>query len=708
MDNDSLPVGRSRGGTLPGSSSTRRPGATWEWPVRRRWGRWLLFGVTVASYGIGSQLALLLIESSGLQGVFFIPAGITVAFLLRLQRRQWWIVLLAAGLTELSVDLSNGLSLTPSLGFAVANVAEPLAGALVVGSACGPLDLARRRDVLWYTAGAVLLGPAVGAAIGAGADRLFGADDWLRTFAQWWLGDALGVVLAGSAILVWGSSRDRRSLISPWGLLLLAGSVLLTALVMGLSDLPLAFSVLIGVVVAAVVFGVRAVAMTALAVALTIAVVLAVDTGSLVIGLDPSDALLLIKLQVAVFTVAGLFIAAESHERELAVATAARSAVEAEALERDRRRDEELAVRVQRGLLPDRVVNRPGVSIAARYDTASDMLEVGGDWYDTIELRDGRIGVVVGDVMGHGIEAMISMGRLRTALTALAIHNESPAVLLSELDEFVGGPDGTSYATVFYAIVDIDRSVLTYASAGHPPGLLISPDGRATWLDQGQAAPLHGEPSDRREASLRIERGSTLVLYSDGLIEQRGEPLEVGLDRLVRHAADLVDLPPETICDRLIDALAGPMHRKDDVVVLATRLGLDEREFYLTLPAIPEELINVRDSVRAWAERRAVPDGVGHDLLISIGEATSNVVRHAYRDSPPGAMTVRISYLDGNLDVEVGDTGSWRVPPEEGSEPGLGTEILRSVTENLAVNGTDLGTVVRFRIPAGASPRRRE
>lgn len=662
----------------------------------------MLFVVVAATYAIGSQLALTLIGAYDLQGAVFVPAGITVAFLLRLRRRHWWIVLLAAGLTELVMDLSGGFGTAQSLGFAVANVIEPLTGALVVAAACDHLDLGRRRDVLWYIAGAVVLGPAIGAAIGASADGLFAGGAWLATFAQWWLGDALGVILVGSAILAWGSSPDRRSLLSPWGVLLLAGSVALTVAVLALSDLPLGFSVLIGVVIAGVAFGVRAVAMTALAVASTIAIMLAVDPGSLIMGLDPSEALVLIKIQVATFALAGLIVAAESHERELAIEQAARSAVESESFERERQRDREVAIRVQRGLLPDSVLRAPGVSVAARYEAASEALEVGGDWYDTIQHSDGRIGVVVGDVVGHGIDAMISMGRLRTALTTLAMHNDSPAGVLTELDQFLSGPGGTGYATVFYAIFDPGRSVLNYASAGHPPGLLITAEGQTVWLDQGQGESLYGKPSIRRQTSIAIERGATLILYSDGLIEQRGESLDLGLNRLARHANDLIGHPPEKICEELLERLTDD-RLTDDVVVLTMRFGLDEHEFYEAFPAQPGELGNIRKSIRAWATQRRISEPAQEDLLISIGEATSNVVRHAYRATPAGEVTVRVTMVDTAMDVEVTDNGSWKEPSPEGPEPGMGIDILRSIGDDLRIDGSDRGTIVRFRIATDSS-----
>lgn len=676
-----------------------RPGSVWAWPERHGpFGMPALFALVVVSYGFGSKLALQLIEASGLQGVLFIPAGITVAFLLRVPRRLWWIVLAAAGLTEFVMDVGSGLTSIQAAGFASANLAEPLLGAAVVTAACGVLDLARRRHVLWFIFGAVLVGPVLGAAIGAGADWMFGGDDWLTTFGQWWLGDALGVILVGSSILAWGSSPDRRSLLSGWGAVLVVGSVALTIAVFSWTDLPIVFSVLVGVVGAGVVFGVRAVAMTALAIALTIAIRLTVEGEPLIIGLSPAAALVLIKMQMVTFTLAGLLIAAESHERELATSLAARAALESESLERERKEHHDLAIQLQRAMLPDRLISGPGLDIAARYGAASDALEVGGDWYDTIQLRDGRIGVVVGDIVGHGIEAMISMGRLRTALAALAIHNDEPSSLLTELDAFVGGPDGTGYATVFYAIVDLDREIVEYASAGHPPGLVVSPDGRTTWLDQGQTEPLVGEPSARHHASARLERGGTLVLYTDGLVERRGESLGEGLARLDELMSELVGRRPDEICEGLFEKLAPGSTRDDDVVVLVMKSAMDPHEYYESFHAVPSEMRSIRSSLRSWMSMRAIPDTVGDDVLLAVGEATSNSARHAYLGAMISDVTVRVTLIDDVLNVEVRDSGKWR-GPEDHHSPGLGSDIIAALTEGLRVERTGHGTLVAFRMP---------
>jgi serine phosphatase RsbU (regulator of sigma subunit)/integral membrane sensor domain MASE1/anti-sigma regulatory factor (Ser/Thr protein kinase) len=681
------------------------PGAIWTWPDQfGRWSQALVFLLVVAVYVVGSGLALKLIEASGLQSVFFIPAGITVAFLLRLPRRHWWLVLVGVGVAEFAMDMLGGYTLAQSFGFSASNVAEPLVGATIVTAASGSVDLARRRHVLWFVFGAVILAPALGAAIGATTDRLFGGDDWMITFGQWWIGDALGVILVGSAILAWGSSQDRRSLWSIWGGLLIVSSVAFTVGIFGLTDLPLVFGVLVGVVGAGVVFGVRAVAMTALAIALTTAITLALDSDPVIVGLTPGAALVLVKLQIATFTVAGLLIAAESHERELATRAAARATLDSKAMELERRRNHELAVRIQRGLLPDRLLSKPGIDIAARYETASHALVVGGDWYDTIDLGGDRIGLAVGDIVGHGIDAMVSMGRLRTALTALALHNDEPASLLMELDEFVGGPSGADYATVIYVIVDLRRQSVQYASAGHPPGLLVSPDGSTIWLDKGQTEPLYGQKSKRHQASAPFEPGWSLILYSDGLVEQRGESLSVGLARLERQASRLASGTPDAMCTELFDSLVSGSPQGDDAVVLVLRNAMDSQEYHAVFEATPGELRNIRSSVRDWIAQRGLPPDVGDDLLIAVGEAASNSARHAYRGTMGGAVTIRITYVEDVVNAEVSDTGKWHDVADEEAYPGLGTQIMQSLTEGLNVDRTGRGTHVAFRIPLHRKP----
>jgi GAF domain-containing protein len=237
-------------------------------------------------------------------------------------------------------------------------------------------------------------------------------------------------------------------------------------------------------------------------------------------------------------------------------------------------REEEhgIALGLQRALLPNRVVQHSDVDIAARYEAGSDALEVGGDWYDSFDLPDGSIGLCVGDVVGHGLEAAAAMGRLRVALATLAAHEPDPGRVLTQLEAIAAGPNGVGYLTVCYAILDPGTHQLRYASAGHPPMLVVSPAGDARWLDDASSSPLsgwRGEP--RSQASTVLAPGSLLVLYSDGLIERRTEAIDQGLERLAVAAAGLTEVPVQNACDRLIEELGVSQRRADDVVVVCVR-----------------------------------------------------------------------------------------------------------------------------------------
>jgi len=241
---------------------------------------------------------------------------------------------------------------------------------------------------------------------------------------------------------------------------------------------------------------------------------------------------------------------------------------------RVRDREHRIAVRLQEALLPAHVLGHAEVEVAARYEAGSDALEVGGDFHATFALPGGGVGVAVGDVVGHGLEAAARMGRLRTALTALAPLAPGPGGLLDHLDAYATGPDAVEFATACCAFLDPGSGVLRYAAAGHPPMLVVAPDGVASWLDEGRSPPLHGVPHPgRAEASVALEPGTLLVLYSDGLVERRREVLERGLDRLREAATAARHLPVGEICDRLIARLGVHATRDDDVVVLCLRTG---------------------------------------------------------------------------------------------------------------------------------------
>ncbi len=240
-----------------------------------------------------------------------------------------------------------------------------------------------------------------------------------------------------------------------------------------------------------------------------------------------------------------------------------------------------------------------------------------------IPLADGRVALTVGDVVGHGLAAAAAMGQLRTAVAALARYTESAAELLTRLDTFVATTDTTDFATVSYGVLDPATGVFEYASAGHPPILLVTPNGESRWLDEGQSTPLCGDPERHRaQATTILEPGSLLILYSDGLIERRGELLSHRLDLLKNAGRALVGIPIAELCDHLVLALGVETSRDDDVAVLAVQYNpLTKGGFHLVFPAEPIELRRLRASLREWLDERDISSADQNTLFLTVGEA---------------------------------------------------------------------------------------
>ena len=357
---------------------------------------------------------------------------------------------------------------------------------------------------------------------------------------------------------------------------------------------------------------------------------------------------------------------------------------------------------LQRALLPAAVLQHPGVAIAARYEARSQLLEVGGDWYDSFALPSGLVVIAAGDVVGHGLEAAATMGKLRVAAAALARHADGPGQLLSQLDEFTSGSDGAEFATACFGTFDPVSGRLRFASAGHPPMLVIRPDGQARWLTGGRSGPLVRDVNPARpEASITLEPGSLLILYSDGLIERRGEPVANGLDRLERTARTLGDATVEQACDALIEAMGVASTREDDVVVVCLRVPARIlARFRRTLPARPGELRGLRAALLEWLAIHT-SEPAAPALVLAVGEACANAIEHAYTDGPGGVIDVAVDQHEGGtLSVTVRDFGRWRSgrggPDEPANTRGRGIGIIRNLTTHFTRQSDDHGTTVTF------------
>ncbi|WP_369154839.1 PP2C family protein-serine/threonine phosphatase [Streptomyces sp. R02] len=237
-------------------------------------------------------------------------------------------------------------------------------------------------------------------------------------------------------------------------------------------------------------------------------------------------------------------------------------------------REREVALVLQKAMLP--ATRQMGHRRAAvRYRPAVGALNVCGDWYDLVDLVGGhRIGVSVGDVVGHGLEAAGVMGQLRSALSATSRVADGPGQALNVLGRYANVVDGAESATVVTTFVDFDRHVITYSSAGHPPPVLLHHDGRVEFLDRATDPPLDArpEPRPRPEASVAFSPGATLVLYTDGLIERRREDIDVGLRRLADSLSHHRELDPESLADTVLRELLPPGGATDDTALVVVRL----------------------------------------------------------------------------------------------------------------------------------------
>ncbi|MFJ8696874.1 SpoIIE family protein phosphatase [Streptomyces roseolilacinus] len=241
-------------------------------------------------------------------------------------------------------------------------------------------------------------------------------------------------------------------------------------------------------------------------------------------------------------------------------------------------RQRKVAETMQRHLLPQ-LPTVPGLGIAARYLPAPDASHVGGDWYDAFLLNDGALALAIGDVVGHDLDAAAGMAQLRNMLRAYAWSQKGPASEIVEwLDQASLHIAEVSMATLVFGrmtVSDDGRWELTWTNAGHPPPLLVTHDGVAQYLTEGHGVLLglgaYKARVGRTDARAELPPGSTLLLYTDGLIEEPGRSLDEGLDRLRRHAAALAHRPVESFTDELLQR-ARPPQNEDDVALLALRI----------------------------------------------------------------------------------------------------------------------------------------
>ncbi|MCX4447075.1 SpoIIE family protein phosphatase [Streptomyces sp. NPDC087866] len=413
----------------------------------------------------------------------------------------------------------------------------------------------------------------------------------------------------------------------------------------------------------------------------------------------------------------------DARDRALATELAARAAV---CIDNARlyRREHERALILQRSLLPPGDPEAAGLDIACRYLPGNTANEVGGDWFDVIELPGHRTALVVGDVMGRGLRAAVAMGELRTAVRTLALLDLEPAEVLSALDEVargLGAPGAASasggggaqwparaahksreadlsevyLATCVYAVYDPVTRRCTFANAGHLPPVVVEPGEAALLLDVPPGMPLGvgGEPFE--EVEVELKEGALLALYTDGLVESRDHPLDEGLAALRKALVEPAQ-PLEDVCDQVLGSLH-TRHGEDDIALLMARIqGLPtEAVGDWRLPREPRSVGRARELARGQLTSWGLDDLVDTTELL-VSELVTNALRY-------GEGEIRLRLLrDRTLVCEVWDAGlvqPRRRRARDTDEGGRGLQLVGLLSAAWGARRTPRGKTVWFELP---------
>ncbi|WP_158073441.1 SpoIIE family protein phosphatase [Actinophytocola xanthii] len=358
-----------------------------------------------------------------------------------------------------------------------------------------------------------------------------------------------------------------------------------------------------------------------------------------------------------------------------------------------------VAVTLQRSILGP--ASPPGRGFAVRYEPAHRPLEVGGDWYDIVDLPDGGTGLVVGDCVGRGLPAAAVMGQLRSACRALLLQDTSPAQVLSVLDGFAGMLEGGLCTTVLCAYLS-PTGTLTYSSAGHPPGILIDVDGVPTLLDRATSVPLAVRGRNpRREATVSLTPGSTLMLYTDGLVERSGVVIDTGIEAVVSVLAAGRRMPEEALVDRVLGAASSRIGSDDVAVLLYRHAAKGTARFARSFPADATELRPARLALQAWLAAREVDQDVVERAVLAAAEAWTNAAEHGYGLDRGCTVYTTATVHEGTLEIAVSDLGGWRTPGPP-SNRGRGILLMKGLCDTVAIEATEEGTTVHLTLSTTA------
>jgi serine phosphatase RsbU (regulator of sigma subunit)/anti-sigma regulatory factor (Ser/Thr protein kinase) len=360
------------------------------------------------------------------------------------------------------------------------------------------------------------------------------------------------------------------------------------------------------------------------------------------------------------------------------------------------RREARVAAELQTTMLPDAPPVVAGAEICYRYVPANEAVRVGGDWFDAIPLPGGRLALVVGDVMGHGLTSAAIMGQLRTAVRTLAAQDLPPGRLLRQLDDLARRLGDEYLATCIYVVYDPVARRCQVANAGHLPPVLVSPFGDSELLEVPSGVPIGVGGVAFETAEFEVEDDSQFVLCTDGLVERRGQAIDVGLAALREYLSGPPQ-PLESVCETLIEGFGATGRRDDDIALLAVRFeGIPKDDVISwTLDAAPARVRHARELARHTLATWGLTEHTEVvELLVS--ELVTNAVCHGAGDI--GLRLIRA----GSLLCEVRDDGH-ELPilrrADVTAENGRGLQLVTALAERWGTQRTPTGKVVWFEQP---------
>ena len=344
--------------------------------------------------------------------------------------------------------------------------------------------------------------------------------------------------------------------------------------------------------------------------------------------------------------------------------------------------------RLQRALLPAKLVHADEIVFDAAYIPASNEAEVGGDWYDTFEVGNGCIGISVGDVTGHGLDAAVTMSEMRHAIRAAASAHSSPTAILNAVDAMATSQE-TGIASAIVGIIDPATSVMRYASAGHPAPIFVTSAGSSYVLPGGGSLLGLGLSGASPERTITLLSGARCVFYTDGLTEHNRDVI-AGEELLLREL-DVLAAKNAVGAASIHERVIGSSPRDDCATLVVSSLAKPlpyERHVFTSVPSSARLF---RDAVRTFVNRAGISGDQQFSIIVAAGEAIANAIEHGDSDAS-GSTILEMTHENGELHLNVESRGHWRNTDSENR--GRGVTIMRAYARRLSISSTSARTRV--------------